>query len=147
MQKVLFLVLALGMVGIAHAAPTTVSQHSLNKGPVVSDAHCKYKLDDARSGLKDLVAVGFVPRQTSPDGNRQMGFMFYHNPDNKDAESVDAFALIMVDKRAPDKELTFMVVYVGPKQSVVFKREVSKDGKSLGPCFERSLEDNPQKTK
>lgn len=110
----------------------------------VSDAQCKYKLADARAGLKVLVPVGFAPREQSADGNRQVGVMFFHNPASKDSQSVDAMTLIMVDKRAPEKELTLLVVYIGPKQSVVFKREIKqgKAGQALGPCFERTLEDN-----
>lgn len=143
MKRVLLSVFMLmGLMGVSFAQQSA----SLSKGSAVSDAHCALKLADARAGLKGLEVVGFAPRSQSADGNRVVGFMMYHNPASKDAKSVDALALVLTDKTMPDKELTFLVVYIGPKQSVVYKREIKeKDGKqALGPCFQKTLEDNPQ---
>ena len=142
MKRVLLSVFMLmGLMGVSYA-----EQPGLVKGPVVSDAHCALKLADARAGLKGLEAVGFAPRSQSADGNRVLGFMMYHNPASKDPKSVDALALVIMDKTMPDQELTLLVAYIGPKQTVVYKRELKqKDGKqALGPCFQKSLEDSPQ---
>ena len=139
-RVILAAAMVLGMLGVSRADVTTST-------PVVktaqSEAQCKYKLADARAGLKGLATVGFIPRQQSEDGNRVLGFQVYHNPASKDSESVDALALVLVDKQE-NKEMTFIVIYIGEKKSVVFKREVGKDGKNVSPCFERTLEDNPK---
>lgn len=139
MKKIVLAVLmAVGMMGTAYAGvPTSTTVTS-------SDAQCKYKLSDARAGLKDLTLVGFSPRGESEDHNRVFGIMVYHNAKSKSAESVDALALVMIDKAA-NKQLTFAVVYVGPEKSVVFKREM-KDGKEPGPCFTKTLQDTPKES-
>jgi hypothetical protein len=125
MKKVILSVfMVLGMMGIANATPVTVSTPA---PAAVSDAACKYKLADARAGLKDFVVLGFIPRQQSEDGNRVLGTMVYHNPKNKSATSQDAFALVLLDKQA-GAELT------------VFEREIN--GKKLGPCFNKKVEEN-----
>ena len=143
MKKVLFaVVMVMGMLNISGAATYQVAP-----GDGAPEAQCKYTVVDARAGLKKFVQAGFVPREQSPDGNFQLGAMFFHDPASKVADSVEAMTLIIVDKREPDKELLLMVVYIGPKQSVLYKRELKQKGtgKALGPCFEKSVEDNPEK--
>jgi len=143
----------MGMLGVAHARvqrSTTSTSTGIEVGTIDvsgSDAQCKYTLADARSGLRGLVPSGFVPRQQSQDGNRVLGLMFFHNPASADPESADAVALVMRDKRIPDKELTLVVFYPGPKQTVIYKREIKPDGKTLGACFERVVAENTQKSK
>lgn len=137
MKKLLLsLFILAGLAGISLASPQ--SNHVVS-----SEAQCKYKLSDANAGLKDLVAVAFAPKQTSPDGNMQLGFILYHNPTSADAQSVDAMELVVLDKRQPDKALTFMVIYVGPQKSTVFQRDIKNN--VPGPCFQKSLQDNPKK--
>lgn len=140
MKKVILSVfMLLGMLGVASATTTTVSTAGSAPAAAPSDAQCKYKLADARAGLKDLVVLGFVPRSQSEDGNRVLGTMIYHDPKSKDEKSQDAFALVLIDKKAGG-ELTLVVMYVGEKKAVVYEREI-KDGKTLGPCFEKKVEE------
>lgn len=134
MKKLILAVLmAVGMVGVANATEAPA--------PTAATAQCKYKLEDARAGLKNYTIAGFVPRAQSEDGNRVLGMTLYHNPASANKDSVDAIALVLVDKQA-QKELTFAVVYIGPKKSVVFKRKLN--GKELTACFEKTLQDNPK---
>ena len=134
MKKILLSILMLiGMSSVSFATPSHIG---------TNDSQCRYKLVDARAGLNGFAAVGFVEKQKFEDGNKQMGFFIYHNPKSTDPKSVDAIVLVLLDKRAPDQELTFVVIYPGPKQSIVFKREI-RAGNKLGPCFEKSLQNNP----
>lgn len=139
MKKVVLAVLmAIGMLGV----PAYAQQRGEQEKKI--DAKCAYKLADAREGLKDFVVVGFEPRKTSPDGNRTLGLMFFHDPKSAKAESIDAAALVLVDKAA-GKELTFVVAYAGPVKTVVYERD-TKDGK-VGPCFEKTVKDTPKTSK
>lgn len=144
MKKILLSILmSIGMLNVAHASQNHSSlstESSLTKADV-----CKYTLTDALSATKNFVQIAFVPREKSKDGNKQMGFALFHDPNNSDPESLDAMVMIMVDKNTPDKQLVFMVIYTEQKQNIVFKREIKDGGKALGPCFERSIDKNPQK--
>ncbi len=143
-MKKLFLALAFVLgTASAHAAVTLPS----STAPVTSDAHCQYKLADARAGLGNLKVAGFVTQQKSADGARVVGYFAYHDPANPKADSVDAIAFVLVDVPS-NRELTLLVAYVKGAEKVVYKREVRRevekqpDGtlkvkEALGPCFER----------
>lgn len=137
MKKVILAVaMALGLMGavnVAHAAPKAAEV-------------CKFKAEDARAALKNYEAKGFIPRQTSPDGNKVFGLMVYHNPKSADPESTDALALVLIDKQE-QKELTFAVAYIGPQKTVLFKRVLKDGGKELSACFEKTLQDSPKDSK
>lgn len=133
-KLVLAVLMAVGMLSVPAYAQQRGEQQE-------KAAKCAYTLEDARAGLKNYVAAGFVPRAQSDDGSRVFGVMVYHNPASKDKDSVDALALVLVDKSA-QKEMTFAVIYIGPKKSVLFKRQM-KD-KEPTACFEKTLQDNPK---
>jgi hypothetical protein len=134
-MKKLFLVV---MLGVFSAAPFTILPESQPKSP--AKEQCKYTLDNAKAGLSGLVVTNFVVRKQSEDGNRQMGFVLYHDPKSANPDSVEAAVLVLRDKRAPDKELTLLVSYNQGEQIVTFKRQLTDDGKSITDCFEKEVE-------
>lgn len=139
MKKILLSILILCGLSSVGLASTPPAKHSVQ----VSNAECAYTVFDVMAGLQKFVPVSFVERSKSPDGNKKMGFVLYHNPASSNEKSIDAMALMIVDRRFPDKQLVLVVIYIGPQKSTVFKREIKNDGKELGACFVKSLEDNP----
>jgi len=142
-RVVLAVLLALGVTTVVHAQPNSTELTSISAAP--SDAQCKYKLTDAVAGLKELKVIAFEPKAQSPDGNRVSGTLFFHNPKSSKADSVDAMALVLIDKAA-GKQLTFLVAYLDGNKAILYKREVSKDGKTVGPCFEKEVKDISKET-
>ena len=98
---------------------------------------CQYTVEDARSGLKDYAIMGFVLREESADKNTKYGFMLYHNPKSNNPKSLDAMTLIMTDKKYPNTEMTFMVIYNYDGTDVIFQRQIINNAK-LGQCFDKT---------
>lgn len=102
-------------------------------------AQCQYTLKDAQAGLKSFVQVDFVVRKESEDGNMQLGLVLLHNPKNADSTSIDAIQVVVRDKRAPGKEVVFVVSYNDGKTATTYKR-VIKDDKTMTDCFTKEIE-------
>lgn len=144
MKKILLVLTLVAFGASAQASVTTLETTS----PLVVDAHCKYKLSDARAGLESYKAVAFRKIDESPDKTKVAGFVLYHNPKNEDPKSVDAITLVVLDLQNK-KELTLLVTYRYGNQMVIYEREKKKvlekqpDGtlqpkERLGFCFNRT---------
>jgi len=109
------------------------------KNMSVTEAECRYSVEDAVAGLKDLVPVDFIVHKKSDDGTKQIGMVVFHNPKSKNEKSVAAISLIVKNSEVPDMDLVLVVSYNQPGQYTTFKRKLANDGKSLDKCFSKTI--------
>ncbi len=132
------IIVIVGLIGIS-----SVVKASNDSIMIDMMEQCEYTADDASKDLNDLKIKRFVPKDTSDDGQRIMGMILYHDPKNLSKDSVDAAAIVIMDKALKSRVVFLAILYYNSENQTIttYKRKINvvNGKKTPSLCFDRVI--------